>query len=814
MRKSILFLLFLIFSVLNKLNAQSFEIFGDAFSVPTVSNATCSNADTCFSLTANANWQNGAVWDLDPIDLSQAFDATFCMFIGANDQGADGFAFVMRDPAANLYGEDGGSLGYGSNDGVTGISPSVAIEFDSFYNPDFFDIPEDHTALVLNGVMNVAPAVPSVPLLPNGANVEDNNFHNARIVWNPATQEISMYFDGFLRFTYTNDIINNVFNGNTEVLWGFTASTGGFSNLQQICFPKVLLDIPDFEICEQDSVLISYPLQNVQTYTWTNSDGDIIIDWNENMGVPLTQTSFYATESGTYTLTVTFNNVVYSEDALVTLIPLPEQVSIDLCESGENLNLFSLFTTILPTTGTWSGPSSLTGNHLGTFNPQTNSEGVYVYSTNQTSICPNENQVTINFYSINFNPTIDLIPCTETVYELEVNPLMSDGQTDFTYIWFSTNATLTSNQNQTEAEINTNSEVALQITSNDLFACEFDTIINLVFQSSPQFNLGPDIFICSGETASIDAFGNWDSYLWSDNSTNSSLTVSSSGVYWLEVSNDENCVFRDTIEVLVTEIPEITLLPFDTISCVPFVLSFEAELTVPQAILSWNFGDGTSVLNTLSPSHTYTSPGVYDLTLTASLGSSCQQTLVVEDAIHVINRPNASFNYSIIENTGNQITVEFSNNSSFYNQFFWDFNISSDSIEENPIVTFNTVDNSSFTIILNVSNGYCEDETSRIIKLPSQLIYYVPNTFTPDGNNFNNVFEPIFTEGILEDSYHLSIYNRWGEIVFESFDSKIGWDGTYGSRIAKEGIYVWVIEFLESESKEKRQITGHVNLMK
>jgi gliding motility-associated-like protein len=810
------YLILVFLSIFSQLISQNFQIFGDAFPVPTVSNSTCLNADTCFSLTANVNWQNGAVWDLDTIDLSQPFDATFCMFIGANDNGADGFAFVLRDPGANVYGEDGGGLGYGSANGVGAISPSVAIEFDSYYNPDFFDIPEDHTALVINGIMNVAPAVPAVPLLPGGLNVEDNNFHNARIVWNPATLQISMYFDGFLRFNYTNDIINNVFGGNPKVLWGFTASTGGLSNLQQICFPKVLLDLPDYEICEQDSVLISYPVQNVQSYSWTGPSGEVILNWNDGMGVPLTQTSFYATESGTYTLTVNFNNATYSADAEVTLIPLPEQVSIDLCESSSNLNLFSLFTPGLETNGVWSGPSTLAGNHLGTFDPGTHSEGVYVYTLSSSGVCPSDNQVTVNYYKVQFNPEINVIPCTETAYEIEISPLMSNGQSNFSYTWSwsNTDVTVTTNQNQAEILMNSNTTVVIDVVSNNAFACKFDTTINLVFQANPTFDLGQDIYICTGNTIEIIAVGSWNTYLWNDNSTNSSIDVNVSGEYWVEVSTDQNCTFSDTIQVFITDVPEISLFSFDTISCLPFNLSFEAGVSVPQAILSWNFGDGTSITNTLNPNHTYTSPGVYDITLKASLGANCQVTLFLEDAIHVLNRPVANFLYSLIENTGNELTVEFYNNSSFYSNLVWDFNSIDTSTAENPVMSFNTTGASSFTINLRASNDYCFDEYTQLIKLPEQLIYYVPNTFTPDGNYFNNVFEPIFTEGIEEDSYHLSIYNRWGEIIFESYNSKVGWDGSYGFKIAKEGVYAWTIEFVEKESKEKRLITGFVNLMK
>jgi gliding motility-associated-like protein len=479
------------------------------------------------------------------------------------------------------------------------------------------------------------------------------------------------------------------------------------------------------------------------------------------------------------------------------------------------LNLFDLFTTSnIPTNGTWTGPSSLTNAHLGTFDPGTSLPGVYIYESNSSNICPSDNQVTINYHSITFNPVIDLIPCTETQYELEANPLMSNGQTNFTYTWISATATLLSNQNQSTASINANATVQLEITSLDAFACEFDTILSLTFQTSPQFSLGSDLTICSGENITVNAPGNWNSFEWSDGSSNSSINLTSSGEYWCEVSSGQNCIFRDTIELTVTPVPTITLSNFDTISCLPFTVNLIANVDNPNASLTWDFGDGFTSTSTSNVIHTYNNAGVYDLLLTAAIGNTCEGTLFLEDAIHVLSLPHADFAYNVISNDGSQIKVEFFNNSVNYTSFLWDFDGDSTSVLQNPSTFFDISDQSEFVVNIYTTNDYCSDSMQQIIDVPGQLIYYVPNSFTPDGNLFNNYFEPVFTEGYVEDSYHLRIYNRWGEIVFESFDTKSGWDGTYGDKLAKEDIYVWIIEFTEKEKNEKRQITGHVNLMK
>ena len=91
----------------------------------------------------------------------------------------------------------------------------------------------------------------------------------------------------------------------------------------------------------------------------------------------------------------------------------------------------------------------------------------------------------------------------------------------------------------------------------------------------------------------------------------------------------------------------------------------------------------------------------------------------------------------------------------------------------------------------------------------------MPNTFTPDGDDYNDEFKPIMTAGYDIYDYHLTIFNRWGEIVFESYNAAYGWDGTYGGQgIVEDGTYVWQIEFGETMSDKRHKHRGHVTILK
>ena len=320
----------LLFSFVSlSLYSQDFITVGNAFGIPVIQGDACLEADTCFTLTENLNSQAGAVWDLDVIDLTASFDATFCLFLGVNDvNGADGFAFVMRAPGTSEIGGVGQGIGYADyseTPEIEGIFPSIAIEFDTWDNgAPASDIPDDHTGLFYNGD-NSNPIAAVVPLLGEGINAEDGAYHTTRIVWNAFTFELEMYFDDVLLISSQDNLINSVFGGNPEVIWGFTSSTGGAANLQQICFPTVSIDISNYFACDGDTVSFSYFTQGITSYQWTDEENNLLVDWNIDDGTELTDTLLTATESGVFYLDFEFNNNLISDSVVVTFIENPEQ---------------------------------------------------------------------------------------------------------------------------------------------------------------------------------------------------------------------------------------------------------------------------------------------------------------------------------------------------------------------------------------------------------------------------------------------------------------------------------------------------------
>jgi len=108
----------------------------------------------------------------------------------------------------------------------------------------------------------------------------------------------------------------------------------------------------------------------------------------------------------------------------------------------------------------------------------------------------------------------------------------------------------------------------------------------------------------------------------------------------------------------------------------------------------------------------------------------------------------------------------------------------------------------------------CFDSTTQLIQVKGDVLYYVPNAFTPDGDEHNNMFNPVFTSGFDPLTYQFDVYDRWGELIFSSQNPQIGWDGYLNFVKCQEGMYLYNIRFTETKSGEYRFITGHLNLMK
>ncbi|MEX1190794.1 MAG: T9SS type B sorting domain-containing protein [Brumimicrobium sp.] len=209
-----------------------------------------------------------------------------------------------------------------------------------------------------------------------------------------------------------------------------------------------------------------------------------------------------------------------------------------------------------------------------------------------------------------------------------------------------------------------------------------------------------------------------------------------------------------------------------------------------------------------------------NVTRTYSLTDGCGNvTFISQDFIIGDGIPNVDFDADpmTFDNLSSG-EVEFFNNTTGATTYTWNFgDYSPTSNEENPTHVFYVDSSSSVTYevyLVATSEFGCSDSTMVPIQVINEQLYYVPNSFTPDGDPFNQTFKPIFATGFDTQDYNLLIFNRWGEVLFESNNHNVGWDGTYGGKMVENGTYVYKIEFgLESDDARKT-VTGHVTLIR
>jgi gliding motility-associated-like protein len=280
---------------------------------------------------------------------------------------------------------------------------------------------------------------------------------------------------------------------------------------------------------------------------------------------------------------------------------------------------------------------------------------------------------------------------------------------------------------------------------------------------------------------------------------------------------DQGCV-QDTmtVNVDVTAVPVIQFSSDLAEGCQPLAITFVNESIAQGNVLyTWDLGDGTTAASPATVSNTYEAAQCYDITLTALADGLCSATQTVSDMICVHAVPLADFSYGPQQVFSDGPLVEFTNTSVDHDFSAWDFGDGNVSAAEHPEHMFPIGEIGNYEVELIVTTSFgCSDTTSRVIVVKDQLLYYVPNTFTPDADQFNPVFLPVMTAGMDENDYHLEIYNRWGEIVFQTGDIHEGWDGSFGGRAANEGTYTWKLRFGLIDDDSAVVATGHVNLVR
>jgi gliding motility-associated-like protein len=325
---------------------------------------------------------------------------------------------------------------------------------------------------------------------------------------------------------------------------------------------------------------------------------------------------------------------------------------------------------------------------------------------------------------------------------------------------------------------------------------------------------GEATFIATG----VDGLPAYD-YVWSNGDTGPTITVTTDQPATYTATVTDQCMDNASADVNVEihDLPEVSFEADNLTGCVPQEITFTNTTPAGQVGSNcfWTI-NGQDIVGCDDITYEFNSPFCYDVTLTVESPEGCSNTVTYDDYICIDSDPIASFSFSPNNLTVVNNVTDLINTSVNADEYIWTIEGQGTTNEVNPTVVFDYIQQAQdVTVCLEaISEFGCTDEVCADITINDEFAIYVPNTFTPDDDDYNQNFVPQMPPSIDLIEYQLIIFNRWGEVLFESFDSSVGWNGKYGGKLVKDGTYIWQIKLIEGSSRNERFFTGHVNILR
>ena len=285
---------------------------------------------------------------------------------------------------------------------------------------------------------------------------------------------------------------------------------------------------------------------------------------------------------------------------------------------------------------------------------------------------------------------------------------------------------------------------------------------------------------------------------------------------WTATVTDANGCTDTTMVNMWAESTPLFDIPNSVVGCIGSEIVIDANASTGSNC-EWTFSDGTTIYDCGPIIFNFDQTVCLDMQLIVSNSQGCRDTIAITEFLCVAPDPVASFTAESYELYTTDPDTYFYNSSTGASNFIWNFGDGTPlNYQEEPYHQFPTATGQeSFEVWLYaISDFGCIDSTNAYINMTEELILYVPNTFTPDGDAYNNEFVPILSSGYDPRNYELMIFNRWGELIFNSTVAGEGWDGTYKGTKCQEGVYTWKLKVMNINTDRKEEFVGHVSLLR
>ena len=551
---------------------------------------------------------------------------------------------------------------------------------------------------------------------------------------------------------------------NDGVFIGLNRGRWGLNNVIEDLYSCADFDFTlgaDINKCPASSVTLTAPSNQV-SYLW-------------NTGA--TTANLTVTQPGLYWVTVVGPSGVGSDSIVVNNFPTPMlniTGGIDLCP-GNTTNLMASpnFTNYQ-----WNNGIQTQNNNVG--------PGTYWLTATNSNACIATDTITVvQLPSPAINIIGDANVCEGYTTELTASPSLTN------YQW----------NNGLQTANNIVGPGTYWLTTSYSNGCIASDTFTVVAFPSPVINIIGDANVCEGYTTELTASPSLTNYQW-NNGLQTPNNLVGPGTYWLTTTNSYGCVATDTMIVSQSPNPDVSIFGSTSI-CTGQEASFQA--TPDFASYQWSNG--------LTTANVSLGAGAYSLTVSDSLGCQATEVITVFGSSPIAEISSTT----TLTNIFDSIQLQSTSTAGLFPISSWNWNFGDGSISnlENPIHSYEQTGNYTVTLVVTDELG-CLDTTNYVIEFEPDYIFYIPNTFIPDGDGLNQNFLPIFSGEIDPYNYQMLIFNRWGEVIFETLDPAIGWDGTFSlyGNPCQSGTYTYMISIKVPSLNLQKIISGHVNLLR
>ncbi len=277
------------------------------------------------------------------------------------------------------------------------------------------------------------------------------------------------------------------------------------------------------------------------------------------------------------------------------------------------------------------------------------------------------------------------------------------------------------------------------------------------------------------------------------------------GVYKVKVKDHNGCLAQTN--AVINQPPPLEIILEDKQICLHTTVDLDANVIggVNPITYRWSTGEATKKINVFADMDRS-----YFVTGTDANGCEISGNVRVS----LLPQPKANFTYApgVVDIFSNEVT--FTNKSEGFTSNLWRFDDLGSSASVDEIFKFPAEGGKSYQVCLEVENDdKCRDSICKTILVKHSSLIFVPNVFTPDGDGVNDIVVPV-VEGIEEENFEFLVFNRWGQLIFQTSEQGKGWNGTFKGVKAKQDAYVWKVKGVRKDNGDRVEEIGHVSLLK